>query len=134
MAEDHAAHAHVEDGDDHHGRHHSGMVGAIRSLFVPHSHDVSDSLDSALTSSREGMTALRVSLAVLAVTATVQAGIAVVWGSVGLRADTIHNAADALTAIPLGMAFWVGRRRATTRYTYGYGRAEDLAGLFIVAA
>jgi cation diffusion facilitator family transporter len=53
-------------------------------------------------------------------------------GSVALLGDTIHNAADALTAIPLGIAFVLGRRAANRRYTYGYGRAEDLAGIAIV--
>ena len=57
----------------------------------------------------------------------------VVSGSVALLADTIHNFADALTALPLGLAFWLSRRPATRRYTYGYGRSEDLAGVFIVA-
>ena len=56
-----------------------------------------------------------------------------VTGSVALLADTIHNFSDALTAIPLWIAFVLGRRAATRRYTYGYGRAEDLAGVFIVA-
>ena len=51
----------------------------------------------------------------------------------GLLADTIHNFSDALTALPLGLAFWLGRRPANRRYTYGYGRSEDLAGVFIVA-
>ncbi len=54
-------------------------------------------------------------------------------GSVALLADTIHNFSDALTAIPLWIAFVLGRRPASRRYTYGYGRAEDLAGVFIVA-
>jgi cation diffusion facilitator family transporter len=52
---------------------------------------------------------------------------------VALLADTIHNLSDALTAIPLWIAFALGQRAATRRYTYGYGRAEDLAGLFVVA-
>ena len=56
-----------------------------------------------------------------------------VTGSVALLADTIHNFSDALTAIPLWVAFVLSRRAANRRYTYGYGRAEDLAGLFIVA-
>jgi cation diffusion facilitator family transporter len=51
---------------------------------------------------------------------------------VALLADTIHNFSDALTAIPLGVAFWLGHRPPNRRYTYGYGRAEDLAGIFIV--
>ena len=54
-------------------------------------------------------------------------------GSVALLADTVHNFSDALTAVPLSFAFWLGRRQPTSRYTYGYGRAEDLAGIFIVA-
>jgi cation diffusion facilitator family transporter len=55
-----------------------------------------------------------------------------VSGSVALLGDTLHNATDALTAVPLGIAFVVGRRPPTRRYTYGYGRAEDLAGVVIV--
>lgn len=62
-----------------------------------------------------------------------QAVIVLYTGSVALLADTIHNFSDALTAIPLWTAFILGRRAATRRYTYGYDRAEDLAGLFIVA-
>ena len=53
-------------------------------------------------------------------------------GSVALLADTIHNFTDALTAVPLLIAFRLGRRPANQRYTYGYHRAEDLAGLAIV--
>ncbi len=66
------------------------------------------------------------------VTAVLQALVVAFSGSVGLLADTIHNFADALTSIPLWIAFVVGRRAATRRYTYGYGRAEDVAGLAIV--
>jgi cation diffusion facilitator family transporter len=73
-----------------------------------------------------------VSLAVLGVTAGVQAAVAAVSGSIALLGDTLHNVADALTALPLGLAFWLGRRPANRRYTYGYGRAEDLAGIVIV--
>jgi cation diffusion facilitator family transporter len=54
-------------------------------------------------------------------------------GSVALPGDTLHNAADALTSVPLGIAFLIGRRPPTRSYTYGYGRAEDLAGIVIVA-
>ena len=59
--------------------------------------------------------------------------IVLISGSVALLADTVHNFSDALTAVPLWIAFLLGRRRATRTYTYGFGRAEDLAGLFIVA-
>lgn len=78
------------------------------------------------------MRALWVSLGVLGVTALAQTAVVVVSGSVALLGDTVHNAADALTAVPLGIAFVLGRRAATRRFTYGYGRAEDLAGMVIV--
>ena len=101
-------------------------------LLRPHSHDSADRVDSALESSRAGMRVLWISLAVLAATAGLQAVIAVWSGSVALLGDTLHNTADALTAVPLGIAFLIGRRPANRRYTYGYGRAEDLAGIVIV--
>jgi len=130
----HSAQASEHDGHDDGGHDHGrgGIVGSIAGLFSPHSHDAADSTDSALTSSAEGMRALKISLAGLAVTAAIQVVIVVISGSVALLADTIHNFSDALTAIPLGVAFALGRRRPTKRYTYGYGRAEDLAGIFIV--
>jgi cation diffusion facilitator family transporter len=78
------------------------------------------------------MRALWVSLAVLGTTAVVQAAVVALSASVALLGDTVHNAADALTALPLGVAFTLGRRAATRRFTYGYGRAEDLAGIVIV--
>ncbi|MFV2176969.1 cation diffusion facilitator family transporter [Actinomadura sp. LOL_016] len=108
-------------------------VARLRHLLTPHSHETSGKTDAALESSARGMRALWVSLAVLGVTALAQAVIVVLSGSVALLGDTVHNAADALTAVPLGIAFVVGRRAATRRFTYGYGRAEDLAGLVIVA-
>ncbi|MEO3805995.1 cation diffusion facilitator family transporter [Nonomuraea sp. B1E8] len=79
------------------------------------------------------MRVLAISFAVLVVTAVVQSAIVAVSGSVALLGDTLHNFADALTAVPLAIAFSLGRRAATRRFTYGYGRAEDLAGVVIVA-
>ena len=73
------------------------------------------------------------SLVVLLATAVRAGSWWCVTGSVALLADTIHNFSDALTAVPLWIAFVLGRRAASRRYTYGYGRAEDLAGVFIVA-
>ena len=102
-------------------------------VFVPHSHDSSDSIASALSSTADGIRALKFSLGGLAVTAAIQLVVVMATGSVGLLSDTIHNFADALTAVPLGVAFLLGRRPPNHRYTYGYGRAEDLAGIFIVA-
>jgi cation diffusion facilitator family transporter len=99
----------------------------------PHSHEAADKVDAAMRASAEGMRTLWISLAVLGVTAAIQAAVTALSGSVALLGDTLHNAADALTALPLAVAFIVGRRPATRRYTYGYGRAEDLAGIAIVA-
>jgi cation diffusion facilitator family transporter len=85
-----------------------------------------------MESSRDGLRALWISLVVLAVTAAIQAAVVALSGSVALLGDTLHNVADALTAVPLGFAFLIGRRPPNRRYTYGYGRAEDLAGIVIV--
>lgn len=102
-------------------------------LFGPHSHDAADSVDSALESSEKGIRAVKISLVILGLTALSQAFIVWLTGSVALLADTIHNFSDALTALPLWVAFVLGLRRPSRSYTYGYGRAEDLAGVFIVA-
>jgi cation diffusion facilitator family transporter len=76
--------------------------------------------------------ALQISLAGLAATAVLQLVVALASGSVALLGDSLHNVADALTALPLWLAFSLGRRAATRRFTYGYGRAEDVAGIFVV--
>ncbi|MFF4482130.1 cation diffusion facilitator family transporter [Streptomyces sp. NPDC001520] len=115
----------------HHGRW-SHRRHQLAHLLKPHSHESARKVDSALESSAEGMRALWLSLAVLGVTALLQAGVVLLSGSVALLGDTVHNAADALTALPLGVAFVLGRRAANRRFTYGYGRAEDLAGIVIV--
>ncbi len=107
--------------------------GALTHPLRPHSHDSADSVDDELEASAEGVRALKISLVLLAVTAAFQLVIVMVSGSVALLADTVHNFSDTLIAVPLWVAFVVGRRAATPRYTYGYGRAEDLAGVFIVA-
>ncbi|TJZ77873.1 cation transporter [Rhodococcus oryzae] len=120
-------------GHGHGHVHRGGLRSAVREVFVPHSHDAADSVDDALESSAIGIRAVKVSLVVLGVTALVQLAIVSVSGSVALLADTIHNFSDALTAVPLWIAFALGRRAATRRYTYGFGRAEDLAGLFVLA-
>jgi cation diffusion facilitator family transporter len=120
-------HGHGQDG-------HGGKLGAaLREVLAPHSHDASDSIDGALESSAAGIRAVKISLLALGATSLAQLVIVVLSGSVALLADTIHNFADALTAVPLWIAFALGRRAATRRYTYGFGRAEDLAGLFVIA-
>lgn len=84
--------------------------------------------------SAEGIRATKISLIGLGVTAALQAVIVVFSGSVALLSDTLHNLADALTAIPLWIAFSLGRRSPTRGYTYGFHRAEDVAGLVVVVA
>ncbi len=127
-------HSHDHRHEDPHGHTHAtGLKGWLRSVFVPHSHDAADSIDEALESSAQGIRAVKLSLLGLGTTAVFQLAIVLVSGSVALLADTVHNFSDALTAVPLWVAFLLGRRKATRTYTYGFGRAEDLAGLFIVA-
>lgn len=132
---DHDSHSH--DHEHGHGHHHGRSVLAkvrhgLSGLFGVHSHDHADSMDDAFESSSEGIRTLVISFSVLMATAVAQVVVVYITGSVALLADTIHNFADASTAIPLLIAFRLGRRAPTRRYTYGYRRAEDLAGLFVV--
>ncbi len=129
--DDHGHGDHGHDGHDGH-EHASGPVAWVRELFAPHSHDAGDSVDAELEASSKGIRVLLLSFVALMVTMLLQAVVVVLSGSVALLGDTLHNAADALTAIPLAIAFTLGRRAATRRFTYGYGRAEDLAGLVVV--
>ncbi|MBS1905833.1 MAG: cation transporter [Actinobacteria bacterium] len=134
---EHNRHAHDHDHGHGHGHGHghehpSGVKGFLYGLFVPHTHDAADAIDDAMEASSAGIRALKMSLVILLVTTILQAVVFFLSGSVALLADTVHNFSDALTAIPLWVAFVLGRRTATRRYTYGFGRAEDLAGLFIV--
>ena len=133
-----SVHDHHQDGDDQHDHphlpgHRPRRLGAWKHLIRPHSHDPLDSIDTELAASKAGTRALTISFAGLLVTATIELVIFAVTHSVGLLADTIHNFADALTAVPIGIAFLLARRRPTRRYTYGYGRAEDLAGGAVLA-
>lgn len=109
------------------------MFGWLRHLVMPHSHDSIDVVDGALAASRRGMRALWLSFAGLMLTALGQAALVGVTGSVALLSDTLHNFTDALTAVPLALAFLLSRRPVTRRFTYGLGRAEDVAGLVIVS-
>lgn len=90
--------------------------------------------DQTLLSSQRGLWAVGISFLGLIATALFQAVVVAFSGSAGLLADTVHNFGDAATALPLGVAFLLSRRRANTRFTYGYHRAEDLAGLAVLAA
>ena len=110
---------------------------------VGHSHSHSDpdhshhdhthgTIDPALLTTERGILAVKWSLIGLAATAVFQAVIVFFSGSVALLADTIHNVGDATTAIPLWIAFSLARRQPSRRFTYGYGRVEDVAGVVIV--
>jgi cation diffusion facilitator family transporter len=101
---------------------------------VGHSHDHGHShkhrhghthglVDPSIVRSRAGVRAVALSLAVLGATALAQGLVYVLTDSVALLADLIHNVGDALTAVPLGIAFIL--RSA---------RGEKLAGLFVVLA
>lgn len=126
-------HAHDDHDHEHdHGRSGNSLVDWFRHQLMPHSHGhQAAALDVALSTER-GLWAVQVSLIGLLATALFQVFVVVISGSVALLADTIHNFSDALTAIPLGLAFMLARRARNSRYTYGYGRAEDIAGTIIV--
>ncbi|WP_239373381.1 cation diffusion facilitator family transporter [Frankia sp. Cj5] len=129
----HGGHTH-KNGHDHHP---AGRWAQLRhrlsDLVGGHSHDSADQIDDVLEADAAGRRALLISLAGLGLTATLQAVVVMLSGSVALLGDTLHNIADALTAVPLLLAFTLTRRPPTTRFTYGYGRAEDLAGLAVLA-
>ena len=89
-------------------------------------------IDPGLLTTERGIWAVKWSLIGLGATAIFQVVIVFFSGSVALLADTIHNIADAATAIPLWIAFALARRKPPRRFTYGYGRVEDVAGVVIV--
>lgn len=97
----------------------------------PHRH-THGTLDPSIVTTARGLWAIKWSFLGLFLTALLQ--IVVVWlsGSVALLADTIHNIADAGTALPLWVAFTLARWQPSRRFSYGYGRVEDLAGVAIV--
>jgi cation diffusion facilitator family transporter len=94
-----------------------------------HTHGV---VDPSIISTERGIWAIKWSFIALFITALLQIGVVIISGSVALLADTIHNFGDAATAIPLWIAFSLFNRPPSRRFTYGYGRVEDLAGLAIV--
>ena len=109
-------HSHAAHGHDHHGPH-------------GHTHGV---IDATIATTDRGIWAIKWSFIILALTAVMQIVVVALSGSVALLADTIHNVADATTAIPLWVAFVLARRKPTRTFTHGLGRVEDLAGIIIV--
>jgi cation diffusion facilitator family transporter len=125
-------HSHEHDQEHTHSHAKNPVIAWLQHLFMPHSHGYQEAALDPNLATDHGMRALKISLIALLVTATFQLSIVAISGSVALLADTIHNFSDALTAIPLGFAFWLSRRARNRRYSYGYGRAEDIAGVIIV--
>lgn len=121
-----AGHSHEEHDHEHHNAHdehdHEGGHG--------HTHGI---VDPSIISTERGIWALKWSFIGLFITALLQIVVVFFTGSVALLADTIHNLGDAATAIPLWIAFSLAKRPPSRRFTYGYGRVEDLAGVIIVA-
>ncbi|MBI2773218.1 MAG: cation transporter [Chloroflexi bacterium] len=70
----------------------------------------------------------------LTLTSLFELAIALVSGSVALLVDALHNLADSYTTVAIYFGFRMSRRAATSRYPYGFGRAEDVAGVVIVVA
>ncbi len=131
---DHDSHDHDhEHGEgEHHHAPSEGLFARLRELLRPHSHDAATKIDAALESDARGVRALKLSLGALLLTGVIQLVVVLASGSVGLLSDTLHNFADAFTALPIWLAFLVGRRVATRRFSYGLGRAEDLAGVVVL--
>ena len=123
-------HSHQHSTDENYP-HQDGEAPESASAQQGHGHS-HGAIDRVVLSSNRGIWATKVSLAALLATAAMQVVIVIFTGSVALLADTVHNFGDAATALPLWAAFTLARRRPTSRFTYGFGRAEDLAGLLIV--
>ncbi|WP_141004893.1 cation diffusion facilitator family transporter [Nocardioides humi] len=130
MRRPHDHDGHHDPGHDH-DHDHGGAWSRLRHAVAPHSHDAVAIIQTADESSSEGIRAAWIGLAGMTATALAQVLIVAVSGSVALLADTVHNLGHAVTTIPLIIAFRLGRRPSTERYSYGFRRAEDLVGLLI---
>lgn len=136
MSQSHS-HGHDHHHDDHH--HHDSnniFVTIAMALHLPgftHDHSHTDlASDTAIVDNKLAIRTVWIALFALGITTVLQIVIYIASGSVALLADTVHNLGDALNSIPLLIAFYFARRVANKRYTYGYGRLEDIAGVFIV--
>lgn len=120
-----AGHQHDHDGHDHHGHDHHGHD------HHGHSHGV---VDPSIATSERGLWVTKVSGLVMLGIALLELGVFAASGSTALLADLIHNFGDAATVIPLWIAFALARRAPRAGFSFGYGRAEDLAGVAVVIA
>jgi len=132
---DHDDHAHSDDHSHQHSQGPKWQPTWLRSKLhiFGHSHDHRElAADRAFRENEQGIRTIWIALGILLVTALLQMVIVYISGSVSLFADTAHNIGDGLNSIPLLIAFYLARRIPTRRYTYGFGRAEDVAGIIIV--
>ena len=131
-------HSHGDTHSHSHGAHGAHEQGAHSHNEHGHTHDhgphghTHGTIDPTILTTGHGIWAVKWSFVGLLATTLIQIAIFYFSNSVALLADTIHNLGDACTAIPLGVAFVLGRRRPSKRFTYGYGRVEDLAGVVVV--
>jgi cation diffusion facilitator family transporter len=127
-------HSHDHGHDHGHGHHHSLWERIASALHIPgYSHEhASLTSEQAFFNTNLGIRTVWIALAILLVTSVLQIVVVVISSSVALLGDTAHNIVDGLNSIPLLIAFYLARRAATRRYNYGYGRAEDVAGIFII--
>lgn len=129
----HPHHSHGEGAEQHTHKHPTGIWGLFAQIFHLHGHEhTSLNADPVFAGNEEGIRTVWIAIAALAITSILQIGIVALSGSIALLADTVHNIGDTLNSIPLLIAFYLARRVATRRYTYGFGRAEDVAGVLIV--
>jgi cation diffusion facilitator family transporter len=120
----------------HQHRRPPGLYGWIASALHLHGHQPNESVinDPSFHASAAGIRTVWLAFGALTLTALIQVIILAFSGSVALLADTVHNIGDSLNSIPLLVAFYLARWAATRRYTYGFGRAEDVAGIVIVGS
>jgi len=125
---EHDTHNHEHEHDEHEHEHHEHNHDEHEH---GHGHEHSK-VDADLYGNQAGLRAVQLSTAGMLLVSAIQFAIALIGGSAGLFADALHNFGDVFTTVALWIAFVISSRAANQRYTYGYYRAEDLAGIFIV--
>jgi len=126
-------HNHDNDSDNAHNHHHTLQIMNQSKQNKSHRHaHMHGAVDPSILTTERGIWAIKWSFVGLLITALFQIIIVVFTGSIALLADTVHNIGDAFTAIPLLFAFLLSRLKPSKRFTYGYGRVEDIAGVFVV--
>lgn len=127
-------HDHNHDHDHDHDHDLSLWARIATALHIPgYGHDhASPTAEQAFFDNELGIRTVWIALVILLVTSLLQIGVVALSGSVALLGDTVHNIGDGLNSVPLLIAFYLARRAASRRYNYGYSRAEDVAGVFIV--